>query len=80
MSPLLYVLGVPLFQFHKVRLKAYVVLKYSPAVFAFQFHKVRLKERENDMGFLDNGFQFHKVRLKERRIRHTQRKTTVSIP
>ena len=53
-----------MFQFHKVRLKVFIVLNYS-AIFMFQFHKVRLKAPRNQPGKAEGGFQFHKVRLKE---------------
>ena len=54
-----------MFQFHKVRLKAFI-LKWEGGFVKFQFHKVRLKVQKFKNGeYTINKFQFHKVRLKE---------------
>ena len=51
------------FQFHKVRLKDFVVVTES-LILQFQFHKVRLKVLVVMEVGTRNLFQFHKVRLK----------------
>ncbi len=53
-----------MFQFHKVRLKAYASGNAS-LTFLFQFHKVRLKDPDSFQARWLHMFQFHKVRLKE---------------
>ena len=53
------------FQFHKVRLKAFMVLNRIFEPKKFQFHKVRLKDPRIVPFTVVVLFQFHKVRLKD---------------
>ena len=53
------------FQFHLVRLKAYLWLSIQLGIPRFQFHLVRLKDKDKIQSCMKTLFQFHLVRLKE---------------
>ena len=59
--------GLPIFQFHKVRLRE-LENNAQDYLNVFQFHKVRLREYGPKTFRPHYQFQFHKVRLRGLRI------------